>query len=60
MDVRTTKLALIPNEYVGETLCYEFMCINEGSTYYIYIDANTGLQMNILKIVETDDGNLLM
>ncbi len=60
MDVRTTKLALTPNEYVGETLCYEFMCINEGSTYYIYVDAKTGLQTNILKIVETDNGNLLM
>ncbi len=60
LDVRTTKLVIVPNEYVGETLCYEFMCISDGSTYYIYIDAKTGQQINIQKVVETDDGNLLM
>lgn len=60
MDVRTTKLCIIPNEYVGESLCYEFMCIYEGATYYVYVNANTGLQSNILKVIETDDGNLLM
>lgn len=60
MDVRMTRLAIIPNDYVGETLTYEFMCISEGSTYYVYINAKTGQQANILKVVETDDGNLLM
>ncbi|MBQ7977139.1 MAG: germination protein YpeB [Clostridia bacterium] len=60
MDVRTCKMAIVPNDYVGETLTYEFMCVSEGSTYYIYIDAKTGLQFNILKVIETDDGNLLM
>ena len=60
VDVRTVKLAVIPNDYVGETLCYEFMCVSGGSTYYIYVNADTGQQVNILKVVETDDGNLLM
>ena len=60
VDVRTCKLALVPNDYVGETLTYEFMCINDGSTYYIYVNAATGEQFNIQKVVETDDGNLLM
>ncbi len=60
MDVRTTKLAIIPNDYIGETLTYEFMCVNDGATYYIYVNAETGKQVNILKVVETDDGNLLM
>ena len=59
-DIRTCKLSIIPNEYVGETLCYEFMCISGGNTYYVYIDAKTGEQANILKVVETEDGNLLM
>lgn len=60
MDIRTIKLAVIPNEFVGETLCWEFMCVYDASTYYVYIDANTGLQSQILKVVETDDGSLLM
>ena len=60
MDIRTTKLVVTPNEFSGETLCWEFMCVYEGSTYYVYINAKTGVQANILKVVETDDGNLLM
>ena len=60
MDIRTTKLVVAPNEYTGETLCWEFMCVYEGDTYYVYINAITGIQNNILKVIETDDGNLLM
>ena len=60
MDVRTVRLAIIPNDYVGESLAYEFMCVSNGATYYIYVNAETGKQINILKVVETDDGNLLM
>lgn len=60
LDVRTVKLVIVPNEYVGETLCYEFMGIGDGSTYYVYIDAKNGQQINIQKVVETDDGELLM
>ena len=60
LDVRTTRLCVIPNEFVGETLSWEFMCVYEGETYYVYIDANTGMQTNVLKVVETDDATLLM
>ncbi len=60
MDIRTTQLCIMPNEYVGETLCYEFMCVQDGATYYIYVDAKSGKQVNLLKVIETDDGNLLM
>ncbi|MBQ7602988.1 MAG: germination protein YpeB [Clostridia bacterium] len=60
LDVRTTKLVVAPNEFVGETLCWEFMCIYDASTYYVYIDAKTGEQSQILKVVETTDGSLLM
>lgn len=60
MDIRTEKLVVAPNEFAGETLCWEFMCIYDGGTYYVYVNATTGAQLNILKVVETDDGNLLM
>ncbi len=60
MDIRTTTLCIMPNQYVGESLVYEFMCVNSGATYYIYVDAKTGVQVNILKVIETSDGNLLM
>lgn len=60
MDIRTTKICIAPNEFIGETLCYEFMCVQDGATYYIYVDAKSGKQINLLKVIETDDGNLLM
>ena len=60
MDIRTERLVVAPNEFMGETLCWEFMCVYDGETYYVYINAKTGMQFNILKVVETDDGNLLM
>lgn len=60
MDIRAVKLTITPNEFVGETLCWEFMCVYDASTYYVYIDAKTGMQSQILKVIETDDGSLLM
>ncbi|MGN1222469.1 MAG: PepSY1/2 domain-containing protein [Christensenellales bacterium] len=60
MDIRSSRLVVVPDEFAGETLCWEFMCVYDGSTYYVYINAKTGLQAQILKVVETDDGNLLM
>lgn len=59
-NIQTVKLALSPIEYEGEILTYEFKCCYQGSTYYIYINANTGEEENILKVIETQNGNLLM
>lgn len=59
-NIQTIKLALSPIEYEGEILTYEFKCYYQGSTYYIYINANTGEEENILKVIETQNGNLLM
>lgn len=58
--IETIKLALSPIEYKGEILTYEFKCKYQGSTYYIFINAITGVEENILKVIETQNGNLLM
>lgn len=58
--IETIKLALSPIEYKGEILTYEFKCKFQGSTYYIFINAITGVEENILKVIETQNGNLLM
>ena len=60
LKIKECKLALIPLEYDREVLCYEFTCNMEGSTYYVYINALNGIEENILKVVNTDNGNLLM
>lgn len=47
------RLALIPMHATKEILTYEFECEQDG-TYYIYVDALTGEEVNILYVI--DDG----
>ncbi|MDD4110451.1 MAG: germination protein YpeB [Clostridia bacterium] len=59
--IDTIKLALSPIEdYNQEVLTYEIKCTKNDSTYYFYVDVQTGETVNVLRVVETDNGNLLM
>lgn len=49
------KLALIPLRETSEVLTYEFECENDG-TYYIYVDATTGEEVNILYVISDEMG----
>ena len=60
LKVKDTRLALIPLEYDKEVLCFEFICTMNGNTYYVYINAVNGAEENILKVIQTDNGNLLL
>lgn len=60
LTVVERNFCIIPGEYVGEISAYEFICEWEDYTYYVYIDSNTGNEINILRIIETNDGQLLM
>lgn len=54
------RLALIPTDGMREMLTYEFECEKDG-TYFVYIDALTGAETNILYVVsDTDRGSVLM
>ncbi len=55
-----TRLVLAPLDYNREVLCYETTCTKDGDTYYVYVNAISGIVENILKTVETDNGNLLL
>ena len=58
MEIFSTKLCIIPLEFGGEVLCYEFYGAMQGNEYYVYINANTGKQENILRVVSTSEGDL--
>ncbi len=58
--IKETRLCLAPLEYNREILCYENICTNDGATYYVYVNALNGEIENILKVVNTNNGNLLM
>lgn len=60
MQVETTRLALVPIGNKSEKLCYEFSGEIEGSTYYVYIDAVTGRQVEMFKVIKSTEGTLLM
>ena len=58
MEIFSTKLCVIPLEFGGETLAYEFYGSMMGNEYYIYINALTGKQENILRVISTSEGEL--
>lgn len=53
-SVSDGRLALIPLRGNREVLTYEFECENDG-TYFVYIDAMTGREANILYVVSDDE-----
>ena len=55
-SVRDGRLTLIPLRETSEVLAYEFECHQNG-TYYIYIDARTGEEVNILYVIEDSLGS---
>ena len=59
-NIKNKRLVLAPLDYNREVLCYEFEGEKEGVTYYFYINANTGEEENILKVLKTNDGSKLM
>ncbi len=51
LKAEACRLCLIPTDG-GEKLCYEFRGSFEGETYLCYINAQTGRQEDLLKVVE--------
>lgn len=60
IEVETSRLALVPVGTKTEKLCYEFSGTYDGDTYYVYIDAVSGKQVELFKVVRTTEGSLLM
>jgi hypothetical protein len=60
LQVDTTKLCVIPLDYVGETLAYEFAGEYDNYKYYLYVDAYSGDQVRVLRVIQTDEGELLI
>ena len=59
-DIKNQRLVLAPLDFNRQVLCWEFECERDGATYYFYINANTGVEENILKVVKTNDSSKLM
>ncbi|MCD7729524.1 MAG: germination protein YpeB [Clostridia bacterium] len=59
IEVKGSRLALIPKNG-EEVLAYEFYGTYGGNAYYIYIDANTGAELEVFTVVGTAQGKALL
>lgn len=60
LTVETSRLAVIPLSTGKEKLAYEFFARSNDGDFYVYIDALNGRELQIFKVVGTDQGTLLL
>jgi germination protein YpeB len=61
LSVESISLAVIPSACgEKEYFCYEAVGEYKGLRYYAYLDAVTGEQRQILRVVETDQGEMVV
>ncbi len=60
INIATDRLVIVPVGRTTEKLCYEFSGEYDGSTYYVYIDAVSGRQVEMFKVIESTEGRLLI
>ncbi len=59
LKVTDSRLALIPTDATKEKLCWEFKCgTDDDETILVYINAETGVEEDILILLITDSGTL--
>lgn len=59
IDVTSSRLALIPLNG-EEMLCYEFAGSFDGSDYFVYVDAATGEEVQVLTVIGTAQGRAVL
>ena len=57
--VISVRLAVIPSGK-DERFCYEVYGTHNGEKYYIYVDAMTDEQVDVLKVIGSDQGEVVM
>lgn len=60
ISVESSRLAYIPLPSGSERLAYEFFGRCSEGEFYIYVDAITGHELTIFKVVESSNGRLLL
>lgn len=60
LTIDRVQLAVIPTGGGGENLCWEFKCNFGGDTFFVYIDSVTGKEAQIFRVINTDEGALVV
>lgn len=58
LEITSSGLAIIPTEWRTEIFCYEFKGKVNNMDFLVYINAETGVEENILVIIDTPNGVL--
>jgi germination protein YpeB len=59
LQLSGSRLAVIPKDQ-KELLCYEFTGSYKGLDYFVYIDAASGKQANIMRVINDEQGKMVM
>lgn len=59
IQIEKTRLSIVPKGN-GEVLAWEFYGVVGEDKYIVYIDANTLAEVNIFRIIKTENGDLVM
>ena len=59
-SVKSEKLTLIPREGGNEILAWEFAAQWNDLKYFIYIDAETGEEIDVFRVIDSDEGTLII
>ncbi len=60
LTVVERNYCVIPNEFVGESFAYEFVCEWDKYIYYVYLSVEDGSELNIMRVVKTSFGDLMV
>ena len=60
LTVASKEMAFIPITPSNERLCYEFKCTLGDQAFIVYIDAITGDELEIFRIIDSEDGQLVI
>lgn len=59
IDISCVRLAVIPVDE-KQVFCYEVAGSYKGLDYFVYVDAVSGKEVNILRVVDNKQGSMTM
>ena len=60
LEIKSVSLALIPITVNDERLCFEFKCTYGGDSFIVYVNALTGVEEQVFRIIDSDQGQLVV
>lgn len=60
LQIQSNRICVIPTPNGNERICWEFRGKFGGDIFMVYIDAYTGAEIKILRVIDTEDGALVV